>query len=421
MKQKQFSRLLSMALVLVFALVLCAPAFAANTTVYATTALNVRTGPSTSYPIVGVLQSGQSVTKIGTSGAWYQIYYGSTIAYAHGNYLETYVTTTTPSVSTGDTVMVNYGSVNIRTGPSTDYTRIGVVSAGQTLTRTGIHGNWTQILYNGQTAYIYSAYVTPMTSSLTPVFPDGSSTPTVVGNAQIADGAYLYSAPSTSSKYQVNYLPTGTVVTVINSYSSDWSFVAYGSYNGYVKTYELVNYGAVSTVPDTSYDYDDLYPYQAIVAPKVDARVYSTPSYTTWGVGYLDAWTHTLATGKVGEFTQIVYGGGIGYILSEQLFVVDSSIRGDYDDYVVAEDDIRLYNDRDDACERSGGGVTMHEDSVAYLYSIYEYDYTDPDDGSKDTYDMARVEYDGETYYTTDVDELRDVPRIPNDFYFYWD
>ena len=51
-----------------------------------TAVLNVRTGPSTGYAIVGTLRSGAIVTVYGTSGSWYKISYGGSYRWIAGWY-----------------------------------------------------------------------------------------------------------------------------------------------------------------------------------------------------------------------------------------------------------------------------------------------------------------------------------------------
>lgn len=52
------------------------------------------------------------------------------------------------------------GTVNIRTGPSTSFKKIGVLIYGHAIQRIGIGENgWSKVLYNGGTAYIFSEYL----------------------------------------------------------------------------------------------------------------------------------------------------------------------------------------------------------------------------------------------------------------------
>lgn len=49
--------------------------------------------------------------------------------------------------------------VNLRTGAGTGYTRSCYLYTGDTVTVTGASGSWTKVLYNGQSGYVYSQYV----------------------------------------------------------------------------------------------------------------------------------------------------------------------------------------------------------------------------------------------------------------------
>ena len=69
--------------------------------------------------------------------------------------------TETPSMSftsVNETVYAT-DSVNVRSSPSTSGTRIGSLSEGDSVTRTGIGDGWSRIKYEGQTAYVSSSYL----------------------------------------------------------------------------------------------------------------------------------------------------------------------------------------------------------------------------------------------------------------------
>lgn len=62
-------------------------------------------------------------------------------------------------LNTTKTVVVIQGTnVNVRTGPGTNYRSIGKVNTGDTFEYLGKKGNWINIKYNGQSAYVYSQY-----------------------------------------------------------------------------------------------------------------------------------------------------------------------------------------------------------------------------------------------------------------------
>ncbi|MDO4286596.1 MAG: SH3 domain-containing protein [Eubacteriales bacterium] len=70
-----------------------------STTVYSTLSLNVRSGPGTGYGIVTTMSKGQSATKIGVSGSWYQVKVNGKTGYVSSKY----VTTSKPSTSSSST------------------------------------------------------------------------------------------------------------------------------------------------------------------------------------------------------------------------------------------------------------------------------------------------------------------------------
>ncbi len=74
-------------------MLLAIPSFAGSAgsqTGYVTApSLNVRSGPSTAYPVLGALRKGQSVTVYGQTNGWDQIYYNGKTAYVAGNYVST--------------------------------------------------------------------------------------------------------------------------------------------------------------------------------------------------------------------------------------------------------------------------------------------------------------------------------------------
>ena len=70
--------------------------------------------------------------------------------------------TETPSMSfdpVNETVYAT-DSLNVRSSPSTSGSRIGSLSEGDSVTRTGIGDGWSRIKYEGQTAYVSSSYIT---------------------------------------------------------------------------------------------------------------------------------------------------------------------------------------------------------------------------------------------------------------------
>jgi uncharacterized protein YgiM (DUF1202 family) len=129
-------------------------------TVWATTAVNVRTDYSTSSDSLGVLGGGYSIPRTGiVSNGWSRVLYDGETAYIQSEFL----TTEQPAVS-GDTeineTVYTTTAVNVRQAASTSSEILGLAEAGTKFTRTMESGAWSRIKYDGQDAYIKSEFLT---------------------------------------------------------------------------------------------------------------------------------------------------------------------------------------------------------------------------------------------------------------------
>ncbi|WP_070328141.1 peptidoglycan DD-metalloendopeptidase family protein [Exiguobacterium aurantiacum] len=68
-------------------------------------------------------------------------------------------TSTPVEAATSYKVKITTNSLNVRTGPSTAYKKVGSAKLGQSFTYLGATGSWTKINYNGSTKYVASTYV----------------------------------------------------------------------------------------------------------------------------------------------------------------------------------------------------------------------------------------------------------------------
>ncbi len=121
-------------------------------TVYVILETNVRSGAGTNFEIIGKLNVGDAISKIGETGKWAIVDYNGKAAYVLRKALTNCDTEPAISVEAKQ-------SVNVRSGPGTSYTIIGVLNRGEKVFQMGTFEKWTEIRYNGNFAYIYSNYV----------------------------------------------------------------------------------------------------------------------------------------------------------------------------------------------------------------------------------------------------------------------
>ncbi len=132
-------------------------AYAAETKM-TTAALNLRSGPGTSYSILLTMPEGSSVTVLSTSGSWSKVTYQGTTGYAYSAYL---------AAPSGTTYYTTTG-LNLRTGPGTGYAIILTMPKGSRVTVYSIASNWAKLSYSGRTGYAYAPYLSRTAPSTDP-------------------------------------------------------------------------------------------------------------------------------------------------------------------------------------------------------------------------------------------------------------
>lgn len=122
--------------------------------------VNFRKGPSTSYSRITTISKGSYVEVLGTSGSWVKAKYSGDTGYIYKDYVSGYSSSSSTSQSQGTTKYVNATvGLNVRTGPSTSYYKIGKLDYQEKVTVLSTSNGWSKISYNGKTAYVNSSYL----------------------------------------------------------------------------------------------------------------------------------------------------------------------------------------------------------------------------------------------------------------------
>ena len=163
-------------------------------------------------------------------------------------------------VLAASTTMVATANVNIRTGPGTNYTSLGMLYKGATIVKTGTSGEWTKVLYNDKTAYIISIYLkaysgsaTPTPTPIVPVLPTPTPTPTPTNSLLYAlVETAIRKGPGTSYK-AIGYLDAGDSIASLGTATSGYYQVQLGGNTGYVRVSDVTtqasgSYGTVYAI-----------------------------------------------------------------------------------------------------------------------------------------------------------------------------
>lgn len=119
-----------------------------------TASLNIRSGPSTSYAILGGFSKGSTIKIVEKNGDWLKVQYKTSYGYVSGKY----VTSIYDDVI-DEGAVINCTYLNVRSGPSSSYSSRGVIAKGQKVYIMGKESNWYEILYNGSTGYVSKTYI----------------------------------------------------------------------------------------------------------------------------------------------------------------------------------------------------------------------------------------------------------------------
>ncbi|MBN1620131.1 SH3 domain-containing protein [candidate division WOR-3 bacterium] len=109
--------------------------------------LNVRSGPSVSYPVISQIIQGQKFSVFDQEDNWYKIYFpsGSGFAHAWADGGDGHSTGNLQGANGGDLLQITASLLNVRSGPTTDSSVLTLVSTGQCFVPDSYSGNWARI------------------------------------------------------------------------------------------------------------------------------------------------------------------------------------------------------------------------------------------------------------------------------------
>lgn len=200
--------------------------------------LNVRSGPGTSYGTVGTVKGNTALTGTLTNNGWFKITSGSFA----GRYVSaSYLTATSPQSVVR---WVTAASLNVRTGPSTSYAKVGVLTLNQEAVGVLTNSGWMKLTagpFSGR--YVSTGYLTATKPSPPPGVPDGPASLWVKAGGP----ASVYEQALTSSKVVGSLYGNTPVQGVV---TKGWLKITSASYAGrYMPTTSLtvVNPNPVGT------------------------------------------------------------------------------------------------------------------------------------------------------------------------------
>lgn len=119
------------------------------------TGLNLRQSPDTGSQVLTTANSGECIVVLDSENGWYKVSYNLQIGYMSADYI---------NVVAAENAELGYGvvtgsGVNLRSGPDTSYNRVATASQGEKCYIIGVNNGWYKVLYNNQTCYIRSDFL----------------------------------------------------------------------------------------------------------------------------------------------------------------------------------------------------------------------------------------------------------------------
>lgn len=185
--------------------------------------------------------------------------------------------------------------LNVRSGPSTKYKKLGLLKKNTAVTVTGSKDDWYKISYKGKTAYVSAKYIKKNESVST--FKQFSVTTTEALNVR--------QSRSVSSK-KLGQLAKGIKVTVIGS-KSGWYTIKYKGKTGYISSKYTKK---TSTTLKVQY-------YASVISTKAYVRTGASTKYKA--VGTLKKGTKVGVYGTSNGFSKILFQKSYRFIKSSDI------------------------------------------------------------------------------------------------------
>ena len=285
-----------------------------------TSALNLRSGASTSKSIIMTMPVGAEVIVGMTQNGWCKVVYKNTVGYASAEYLKT-VSKVSGNFGTGT---VSGDDVRMRSGAGTGSSVIGTYDKGTKMSVVGAAGNWYEVSYNGKTGYVSADYMklsvgnANSTPSTTPSPSPSASTAASSGGFKasvIGTSVRLRSRASTSSD-TLGYYSNGVSLTALGSVK-DWYKVSYNGKVGYMSAQY------VRITPADSYS-----TAKSGTVSGDSVRMRMGPSTDFAAIGTLNKGASVKITGETGSWYEISANGKYGYMSKDYIKIVNTASTG---------------------------------------------------------------------------------------------
>ncbi|MCK5129880.1 MAG: SH3 domain-containing protein [Clostridiales bacterium] len=272
--------------------------------------LNVRSGPGSSYSVLTGINRGESVNVL-VEDSWCKIYVPSkkVVGYVAKGYLN--ITHPTPAPTTEAPVITHQGiykvtatRLNMRSGPSTDFSVITTLDNAELVTRYDASGTFYKIIDSSGTEGWSSSKYLEMVSG--PVTATPTPTPDVTGTIQANKKIYLREEMDATGAF-LAILQGDATYTIITDRDDGWLKIIYDGITGYIED----DYATFSGTKE------DIYDVGTLTADETMYKQADTGADTIFDLANeSDVW---IIEDRDDGWVQIEYDSEVGFILDNNL------------------------------------------------------------------------------------------------------
>ncbi len=307
-----------------------------------TDSLNLRSGPSSTSPVIVVMPAGAEVVVTGeSSGGYLAVTWSSFQGFAHGDWIRTGGTPqpappTVPDLPAAGTA-VTTDSLNMRAGAGTTYSVLTVMPPGTTVTLTGQSANgFFGVKWNGKSGWASADFLrvssgqTPAPTTPNPT-PAPTQPPATSGNTAVATDDLNMRSGAGLGNPVLLVIPRGATVSLTGQSSNGYLQVTYKGKTGWsAKDWLRVTSGSAPTPAPTPQPT----PVPPVTSTKgtgitTDSLNMRSGAATTYPVILVIPASATVQlTGKSsGNFLEVTYNGKTGWAHRDWITPKDTETR----------------------------------------------------------------------------------------------
>ncbi|GAA0856222.1 hypothetical protein GCM10008916_04920 [Clostridium nitritogenes] len=288
-------------------------------------ALNVRSGASTSSSVIGSLNRGAKVEIVSTSNGWHKIKFKNGYGYVSADYIKVDSSNTSkpeskpeekpdakPEVTT-KTGTVNASSLNVRSGASTKNSVIGSLSRGAKVEIVSTSNGWHKIKFKNGYGYVSADYIKVDSSNTSKPEQKPEQKPEATTKTGTVNASSLNVRSGASTKNSViGSLSRGAKVEIVST-SNGWHKIKFKNGYGYVSA-DYIKVNGSSTSNNNSSVSERI--------GKVNAsalNVRSNPSIRNSVIGSLSRGSKVTVVSTSNGWHKIKYKNGYGYVSAEYI------------------------------------------------------------------------------------------------------